>query len=156
MIIVKNSITSWHPSNFNEHRILWFVVAIFSQGLPVLMWKNKFSPIGCRKIRIGILEFSWCGNSKACYPIGLAILWRYFSIVVSADVNIQMLATPDRYIVITSPVGLIVVKDNVASGQQTGINLFGRFTAFAGEESIHRIWIHWSCLPVYGKSPNVY
>ena len=72
-------------------------------------------------------------------------------IVVSADVNIQMLATPDWYIVITSPVGLIVVKDNVASGQQTGINLFGRFTVFVGEERIHKTWIHWSCLPVLGN-----
>lgn len=47
-------------------------------------------------------------------------------IVILADVNMQMLATPDNYIVITSPIGLMVVKDHGDSAEQTGINLFGR------------------------------
>lgn len=53
-------------------------------------------------------------------------LFMLFSL--SADLNIQMLATPDNYIVITSPVGLIVVKDHGDSGEQTGISLFGELT----------------------------
>ena len=37
-----------------------------------------------------------------------------------------MLATPDNYIVITTPVGLIAVKDHGDSGEQVSISLFGR------------------------------
>ncbi|XP_067949948.1 uncharacterized protein [Watersipora subatra] len=48
-----------------------------------------------------------------------------FSIFPAVDVNTQMLATPDHYIVITTPVGLLAIKDHGTSGEQVSIGLFG-------------------------------
>ena len=41
------------------------------------------------------------------------------------DVNTQLLATPDNYLIMTEPFGLVVFKDNGDHATQTGSNLFG-------------------------------
>ncbi|XP_067949947.1 uncharacterized protein [Watersipora subatra] len=54
-----------------------------------------------------------------------------FSIFPAVDVNTQLLATPDHYIVITMPVGLLVFRDLGTSGEQVyNINVTSRIASF--------------------------
>jgi len=43
----------------------------------------------------------------------------------TVDVQMQLLATPYKFIIVTSPIGLIIMQDNGDSGAQVGISLFG-------------------------------
>lgn len=39
----------------------------------------------------------------------------------------QVLVTPEGYLVITSAVGLILVKDYETAGEQVGLTIFGKY-----------------------------